>query len=243
MKIDLNADLGEGGQYDEELLAIVSSANISCGAHAGSPEDITKAIIMAKNNNVRIGAHPSYPDRENFGRLPMTLSAQDLRKHLAQQLEFFLSLSATLGAKVHHIKPHGALYNQAARDPELAEQIIQIVKELAPSLSLVGLAGGQTIHRAKEQQLHTVEEMFADRAYHPDGSLLGRHEPGALIDDPERACAQVLSMLRTGSISAIDGSQIRLTASTVCIHGDSPRSLELARGLKAKLIAQRVEIA
>lgn len=232
MYIDLNADLGEGGLFDKELISIISSASISCGAHAGDTHTITSAIEMAADSRVHIGAHPSYPDRENFGRRTMSISSESLRSHLLMQLEEFYTLTAQLRATVRHIKPHGALYNDASDNIALARLFASIVQEYDASLTVVGLAGGALIQAAKEIGLETMEEVFADRAYTAHGRLLPRSDRRALISDPEHACQQSLSMIRHGFVETVEGGRAEVKADTLCIHGDSPQSLALARALK-----------
>lgn len=235
MKIDLNADLGEGGHFDKELLDIVSSANISCGAHAGDAGTIAHAIESALQKGVRIGAHPSYPDRENFGRAPMTLDADTLNKNLQIQLEGFYTAAQSKGAVVTHIKAHGALYNQAAIDRTLANDFAAFVRGFDSSLVVVGLAGSAIIEAAKALGLQTKAEVFADRVYRDNGTLLPRSDPRALISDAERACQQSIEMIKNGYVTAVNGSRVPVHAQTLCIHGDSPQALALARALRDSL--------
>jgi len=217
MKIDLNADLGEGGNFDKELLDIVSSANISCGAHAGDANTIAATIEMAIAKNVHIGAHPSYPDRKNFGRAPMTMDADTLHKNLQNQLESFYAVAQSKGAVVTHIKAHGALYNQIAIDKTLANNFAAFVQGFDSSLVVVGLAGSAIIEAAKALGLQTKEEVFADRVYSDIGTLLSRSDPRALISDPERACQQSIEMIKNGYVTAVNGSRVPVLAQTLCI--------------------------
>ncbi len=237
MHIDLNADLGEGGLHDRELLALVSSANISCGIHAGNPDTMTSAIRLAITHGVRIGAHPSWPDREHGGRREMQLGFASLRNHLLYQLGAIDALVKAQGAQLSHIKPHGALYNQAAADRDLAEDLVMIVQEFNPALVVVGLAGGELLHAARQAGLRTRSEVFADRAYTAWGTLVPRTDPRALLHDPQLAIAQSMSMIREGYVTAVDGSREEVEAETLCLHGDSPQALEFAKAL-CKTFAQ-----
>jgi len=243
MLIDLNADLGEGGAFDRELLALVSSANISCGAHAGDHSTITNAVSLAAKHQVRIGAHPSYPDRENFGRSAMQLPTEVLRQHMLQQLRYLQDLAAEHCAELAHIKPHGALYNQLAQDRELSKAFVEIVQEFNPQLPVVGLAGGVFLTIAQKGGLTTISEVFADRRYHNDGSLLARSEAEAVIEDANEAIAQSLEVIRTGHIVSIEGHRIPVRADTLCVHGDSKIALSFAKNLHQCLQQEGVKIA
>lgn len=242
MQIDLNADLGEGGAFDHELLTLVSSANISCGAHAGDRNTINNAIRLALLHNVRIGAHPSYPDPEHFGRLTMQLPTSSLRQHILSQLESLRDLVAAQHGQLSHIKPHGALYNQLATDEALARNFADIVKEFDPTLPVLGLAGGVFLRVAKEAGLHTCSEVFADRRYRQDGGLVPRSDPQALILDADTAIAQSIAMLKSGEITAIDGKKIAVHADTLCVHGDSVIALQFAKKLHQCFAQEGVRI-
>lgn len=235
LNIDLNADLGEGGARDGELLALVSSANISCGAHAGEETDIRSALQLAKKHGVRIGAHPSYPDRANMGRVAMTMSADQLRQSVLAQLTYLQNLAHDASAVLHFVKPHGALYNQAARDLTLARQVASAVKSFDASLTLVGLAGGQLLRAGHEIGLKTCAEAFVDRAYLADGSLLPRSCDGAVIGDTERAMQQALSIITERRVQTHDGQMIPIAADTLCLHGDTPQALVFAQALQKRL--------
>ena len=235
MRIDLNADLGEGGDFDQQLLKLVSSANISCGAHAGSAETMLAAICGARANNVTIGAHPGYPDREHFGRLPVRLNTMQLRESVYAQLAALQLLVQAEGMELAHVKPHGALYNQAAVDIELADTLVAIIKDFNAGLIIVGLAGGKLLTAACNAGMQTKAEAFADRVYATDGTLLPRSDPRAIIDDPQQAVEQTLALINTDSVTAIDGSIIKLRAETICIHGDTPHALVFAQHLRQAL--------
>lgn len=242
MRIDLNADLGEGAPHDCELLEFVTTANISCGVHAGDAETLTAAIRRALARGVHIGAHPSFPDREHFGRRTMQLPFEQLRHHLLYQLYALGGLVQLYGGALEHVKPHGALYNQAAIDTNLAEDIVTIVREFNPGLRMTGLAGGALVRAAQAEGMAVWQEAFADRRYAADGTLLARSDPRALIDDAEEALEQCLQILTDSTVTAVDGSTIPLKANTLCLHGDTPEALVFARRLHEGLTARGVEI-
>lgn len=229
--IDTNADLGEGGEFDQELLTLVSSANISCGAHAGSEQDIRQAIAWAIENRVTIGAHPSYPDRENFGRHSLLIAPAVLRKSLMWQLHWLETLVNEAGGRLQHVKPHGALYNDAARDLKLAELVAHCVRDFDPSLVLVGLAGGKLLDAGQAVGLRVSAEAFVDRRYQADGSLVPRSHECALITDTMEALDQALRIAAGEPVATVDGGRIQIRADTLCIHGDSAHALEFARAV------------
>lgn len=235
LHIDLNADLGEGGAWDSELLTLISSANISCGAHAGDEADIRAALQAAKLNGVRVGAHPSYPDRDNMGRKAMAISAQRLQQSLLDQLIYLHNLASDASVAIHFVKPHGALYNQAGQDLALATQIANTVKTFDASLTLVGLAGSQLLRAGRATGLGTCAEAFVDRAYQADGSLLPRSCDGAVIEDTELAMQQALSIITERCVRTHDGRIIPIVADTLCIHGDTAQALTFARALHQRL--------
>jgi len=240
--IDINADLGEGDAFDRELLMLVSSANISCGAHAGSPQNIEQAICWAIENNVVIGAHPSYPDREHWGRRSLNLSAEELCTTLMSQLQWLEAQVRELGGQLRHIKLHGALYNDAARDAQLAGRIAACVKRFDPSVILVGLAGGHLLNAGKRAGLRVAAEAFVDRCYQADGSLVPRSHPRALITNVEEALSQAVALASHLPIKTIDGSLISIKADTLCIHGDSAHALQFAQAVKAALLSQGIAV-
>ena len=243
MQIDLTADLGEGGAFDRELLSLVSSANISCGAHAGNEATISRAIELALEHKVRIGAHPSYPDRDNFGRLPLQLSFASLRDHLLSQLDSLQTIAAKHMAVLSHIKPHGALYNQLAKDIRLAEHVTAIVKEFNPQLTVVGMAGGYFLQVAKHEGLSTLSEVFADRRYQSDGSLVPRDKSNAMIVDSDEAVAQSLQLVCQKQVRSVDGQLVPVQADTLCIHGDSSMALIFAQKLHQRFTQEGISIA
>ncbi|MGN6667320.1 MAG: 5-oxoprolinase subunit PxpA [Trinickia sp.] len=242
MNIDLNADLGEGGDADEALLGLVSSANIACGWHAGGANAMRDCVRLAVRQGVSIGAHPSFHDPANFGRKEMHLPADDIYAGILYQLGALSAIAQAEGVRVAHLKPHGALYNQAARDSAIAEAIISAVHDFDPSVAVYGLAGSHFIAMAREAGLVAVEEGFADRGYRDDGSLVPRNEPGALIDDDDVMLAHVLSMVRDKRVRAVTGGWVPLDVRTLCLHGDGPHALAFARKLRRTLEENGVEV-
>ena len=236
MHVDLNADLGEGAGDDDELLALVSSANIACGWHAGDARLMQATVASALARGVAIGAHPSYPDRDNFGRSEMALTPEQVRADLIYQIGALQALVQAAGGRLHHVKPHGALYNQAARDPVLASAVAGAVRAVDPGLALYGLAGSELLRAAEHAGLRGVAEVFADRGYRADGSLVPRSQPGALIDDTAEAVARTLRMVREGVVVAVTGETVPLRAETICLHGDGPHALAFARALRTALL-------
>jgi UPF0271 protein len=240
--IDLNADLGEGASCDEAILGCVSSANIACGGHAGDPASMRTAVQLARRHGVAIGAHPSFPDREHFGRNEMNLPLSQVLDTVSMQIQALREIVTQEGALLTHVKPHGALYNQAARDPALAQVIVQAVAGIDPGLRLFGLSGSALIAAAKTAGLAVAEEVFADRRYQANGALASRSLPQAMIDDVQQALAQALCMIRDGKVLALDCSTLRLQADTVCLHGDGAHALELARLLRQTLTTQGITV-
>ncbi|MFP9429038.1 5-oxoprolinase subunit PxpA [Enterobacter sp. LM3] len=233
VKIDLNADLGEGGSADAELMTLVSSVNIACGFHAGDAQTMLTSVRNAIKNGVAIGAHPGFPDRENFGRTAMVLPPETVYAQTLYQTGALEAIVRAQQGVLRHVKPHGMLYNQAAKDPVLADAIASAVRDCDPQLILVGLAGSELIRAGQRLGLATRQEVFADRGYQADGSLVPRTQPGALITDEEQALAQTLEMVRTGQVIAIDGTSAKVQADTVCLHGDGEHALRFARRLRA----------
>ncbi|UNC51077.1 5-oxoprolinase subunit PxpA [Enterobacter huaxiensis] len=240
VKIDLNADLGEGGSADAELMTLVSSVNIACGFHAGDAPTMLTSVRNAVKNGVAIGAHPSFPDRENFGRTAMDLPPETVYAQVLYQIGALEAIVRAENGVLRHVKPHGMLYNQAAKDPALADAIARAVRDCNPALILVGLAGSELIRAGERLGLTTRQEVFADRGYQPDGSLVPRPQPGALIPDEERALAQTLEMVRSGHVTAIDGTSAAVKADTVCLHGDGEHALQFARRLRAAFAEQGI---
>ena len=242
MNIDLNADLGEGCASDGELLTLVSSANIACGFHAGDAQTMLASVREALKNGVAIGAHPSFPDRENFGRTAMTLPPETVYAQTLYQIGALAAIARTEGGVMRHVKPHGMLYNQAAKDPQLADAIAKAVHACDPTLILVGLAGSELVRAGERYGLATRQEVFADRGYQADGSLVPRSQPGALIEDEEQSLAQTLGMVETGRVKSLTGEWASVVAQTVCIHGDGEHALAFARRLRAAFEARGITI-
>lgn len=241
--IDLNADLGEGCGSDAALLQLVSSANIACGFHAGDAETMLTCVREALKNGVAIGAHPSFPDRENFGRTAMTLPPETVYAQVLYQIGALAGMVRAEGGQLRHVKPHGMLYNQAAKEPMLADAIARAVHAADPALILVGLAGSELIRAGKRYGLVTREEVFADRGYQADGSLVPRDQPGALIVDEQQSLAQTLEMVQHGRVKSITGEWATVKAQSVCIHGDGDHALEFARRLRSEFAAQQIKIS
>ena len=240
--IDLNADLGEGDPFDAELLAIVSSCNIACGGHAGDTQSMRATIEAAMRNDVAIGAHPSYPDPEGFGRQSGFLTGDALYESLTEQVTALADIAAQLGATLSHVKPHGALYNDAVLDRELADVIARVTAETAGAPSLVGMADSELQIAADRYRLEFVAEAFVDRAYEADGTLVSRSEPGAVHADLAVATTQAVGLAKKGRVTARNGDVIDVRADTLCIHGDTPGAAEAARAVRDVLESHRVEI-
>ena len=243
MKVDLNSDLGEGAGHDDEILSLVSSANIACGFHTGNPASIFNSIRAAKEKGVAVGAHPSLDDRENFGRTEMQVSAAEAYALVAYQVGAFQALCIAAGVEMNHVKPHGALYNMAVRDRELSDAIAHGVLAVDSRAILFAPAGTELFRAAQKLGLQTAAEVFADRNYNSDGTLVSRTKPDALLHDPGEAAERVDRMLREGKIRAVDGSDVRVQAETICVHGDTPGAVEFVRALRARLEGEGIIIA
>ena len=248
MRIDLNADVGESfGAFatgaDEALFEHVTSANVACGFHAGDPSVIDRTVKGAAAKGVAVGAHPGYFDLRGFGRREMRLPASEVEADVLYQIGALQAFARAHGVALTHVKPHGALYNQAADDPELARAIARGVARVSGELVFVGLAGSQAMrHAAAAAGLRFAAEAFADRAYDARGRLVPRSQPGSVIRDPEVAAAAALRLARDGVAVAIDGSEVAVEADTLCIHGDSPGALEMARAVRDALERAGVDV-
>ncbi|GAB7534377.1 5-oxoprolinase subunit PxpA [Burkholderia sp. 22PA0099] len=235
MHIDLNADLGEGCGADEALLDLVTSANIACGWHAGGAPAMRDCVRWAVERHVAIGAHPSFLDPENFGRKEMDLPPSEIYAGVLYQLGALAAITRAEGGRLAHVKPHGALYNQAARDPQIAEAVVAAIRDFDPSLAVFGLANSGFVAAARQAGLTAVEEVFADRGYRADGSLVPRSQPGALVHDEAQMLARTLEMVRGRQVQAVTGEWVPLNAQTVCLHGDGPHALAFAQRIRAAL--------
>ncbi|MCZ4058979.1 5-oxoprolinase subunit PxpA [Pantoea sp. LMR881] len=243
MKIDLNADLGEGSNSDRALLQLVSSANIACGFHAGDAQTMLQSVRWAKEFGVAIGAHPSFPDRENFGRTAMQLPPETLYAQMIYQIGALKSLAESEGERLVHVKPHGMLYNQAAADAGLADTLAQAIKAVDANLILVGLANSESIRAAVHHGLRIREEVFADRGYLKSGALVPRGQPGALIEEEALAIEQTLTMVQQGKVKSISGDWVAVNAQTVCLHGDGAHALQFAQRLRDAFAQHQVAVS
>ena len=227
---------------DEALLDLVSSANIACGFHAGDPATMQRTVQCAVAKGVALGAHPSLPDLQGFGRRSMSITPGEARELILYQVGALGAFAKAAGARLHHVKPHGALYNMAAKDSSLAAALAGAVRDFDPSLILVGLSGSELIKAAQEIGLRCASEVFADRGYEADGSLSPRSLPGAMITDENLAVARVLRMVIEGRVESRTGPDVALKAETICIHGDQPHALAFARRLRGALEESGVEV-
>lgn len=240
--VDLNVDLAEGCSNDQRLLQLVTSANVACGLHAGDFNEMRKAIRWAKENKVRIGAHPSFPDRENFGRTNMQLPDDELKACLLYQLGAVKALCDAEGVSLSYVKPHGALYNQAAKDESLAALITLTIKQFDPSLKLMGLSGSLMLKVAQQHGLGIISEVFADRHYLADGSLVPRSRADALVDNDEEAISQVLQMVLQGSVPTVDGQDVAIQADSICLHGDGEHAISFAKKIRKALTEKQIHL-
>lgn len=246
--MDLNSDLGESfGAWsmgdDAAMLDIVSSANVACGFHAGDAAGILATLQAAKARNVVIGAHVAYRDLAGFGRRNMDVASSDLVADVVYQIGALQGLARAAGTTVKYVKPHGALYNTIAQDQRQATDVINAIKAIDPSLVLLALAGAPLIDWARDAGLTVVAEAFADRAYTPQGALVSRREPGAVLHDEARIAQRMLTLVRDGVIEAVDGSMVRVEADSICVHGDSPGAVAIARAVRQRFEAEGVQIA
>lgn len=237
---DLNCDMGEGTGNDAALMPYITSANIACGYHAGDEATMHQTVQLAKSYGVAVGAHPSFPDRENFGRKEMHLSGSEVYNLVKAQIIRLQAIALDHGIILRHVKPHGALYNMAANDAALAGAIAQAIKDVDASLVLFGLSGSCLITEGNAMGLPTKSEVFADRTYRDDGSLTPRTQPNALIEEEAKAIQQALQMVNNGCVTTTSGKSIPITAQTISLHGDGPNAVALAKALhKALLVADK----
>ena len=245
--IDLNADLGEGfGVWqlgdDDAMLGIVTSANVACGFHAGDPAGLLRVCRSAAERGVRIGAQVSYRDLAGFGRRFIDIAAEDLVADVVYQIGALQAIAAESGTTVSYVKPHGALYNTIVTDREQAAAVVEAVHLVDATLPVLGMAGSAFFDEANRRGLRTVAEAFADRAYRPDGRLVSRREPGAVLQDPAAIAERVATMVTSGQVTAIDGSRIKVSVESVCVHGDSPGAVQIATAVRDRLKAAGADV-
>lgn len=247
VSIDINADLGESvdadlRHRDLELMRFITSANIACGGHAGDAETMKQMLAAAQELGVAAGAHASYPDRKNFGRVTMPLAPEAMETAVREQIENLLALAEPLGVRIAHVKAHGALYHDA-REPRVAEAIGRAVLGANPQLMVIGQAGSAALEHWRAMGLRCAAEAFADRAYQPDGTLRSRSEPGAVLSDPTQAVGQALDIALRGRVSTPDGKEVAIRAETICIHSDTPNATEIAREVKRRFAENGIRLA
>ena len=246
-QIDLNCDLGESfGNYkigmDEEVIPLISSANVACGYHASDPIVMQKTIAMTKKFGTAVGAHPGFPDLMGFGRRNLSVSPAEAKAYTLYQLGALDAFCRTQGVKMQHVKPHGALYNMAAKDYELARGICEAIYEFDKDLIVLALSGGQLIRAGQDIGLRTALEFFSDRAYEEDGTLVNRRKEGAVITDENEALARVVRMIKENKLTAITGKDISIKADSVCVHGDGVKALEFVKKIREKLTDEQIAI-
>ena len=242
MIIDLNADVGEGLE-DSLVLPFLTSANVACGLHAGGPSVMDETVAQALTHGVRVGAHPGYADRENFGRVQIEMPAEEVERLVLYQIGALDAFVRPRGEPLTHVKPHGALYHAAGEFPDVARAIAEAVRRFRPTMILVGQAGSMLLEAGRDAGLPVAAEAFADRRYQADGTLVPRTRAGALLTDPEEAAEQVLSIVRGGTILTEDGSRVEVRAQTICLHGDTPNAPAIARRVREVLRQQGIVVA
>jgi 5-oxoprolinase (ATP-hydrolysing) subunit A len=241
--VDLNADLGEGSGHDAELFQLISSANIATGFHAGDSDTMHAAISAAKKHEVAVGAHPSFFDRENFGRKELTIANEEVFEAVAYQLGIFQAIASALDVRPNHVKPHGALYNMAVRHAKLADAVARAIKSIDPKLILFAPDKSDLARAGETHGLQIAREIFADRNYLNDGWLVPRTRPDALLHDPKEAAERVLRMLREGKVRSVEGRDVAVRGESICVHGDTPGAVEFARELRSRLERESVRIS
>ncbi len=249
-KIDLNSDVGESfGAYkiglDEAVIPLISSANIACGFHAGDPSVMTRTVLLASENGVALGAHPGLPDLMGFGRRAMDVSLEEIKHYVTYQVGALQAFAVQRGLTLQHVKPHGALYNMAVRNTEIWNVIAEVLSALDESLILVALAGPNREELETVSMRHSIRiafEFFADRAYNPDGSLVSRKLPGAVLHDDAAVAERVIRLVTHGSVTSVDGTEIELAADTICVHGDNPQALALVKKIRTSLLNSKIEV-
>lgn len=246
-KVDLNSDLGESfGRYtvgmDEKVIPYISSANVACGFHASDPVVMEKTVITAKEQKVRVGAHPGFPDLMGFGRRNMDITPAEAKAYTLYQIGALAGFCKAQGVEMQHVKPHGALYNMAAKDYELSKAICEAVYAFDPKLIVMGLSGGELVRAAKDMGLRTALEVFADRAYEEDGSLVNRRKEGAMITDETQAIARVVRMIKEGKVTAVTGKDIEIKADSICVHGDGEKAVAFVEKIRETLQKEGIQI-
>ena len=242
MRIDLNADVGEGVGQDPALMPHITSANVACGVHAGSPAVMRETVLLARDHGVAVGAHPSFPDREGFGRRDLRLPPPQIEDIVVSQIDALAAIAAAEDVRLQHVKPHGALFNIAVRDRSVADAVARAIALVDPALILFGLPASELIAAGKAAGLRTACEAFADRAYRPDGTLVPRTQPGALIDDAAQVLTRVAAIALERAVIAIDGTRVPITLDTICVHGDTPGAAGLAARIRATLAASGIDV-
>jgi UPF0271 protein len=242
VSVDLNADVGEG-MDDALLLPYVTSANVACGMHAGDPLTMDQTVELALLRGVRVGAHPGYPDRANFGRIAMEMTSDEIENLVVYQVAALAGFVRSRGGRLTHVKPHGALYHSGAEFPDVARAIVEGVRRVGTELVLVGAAGSMLIGAGQEAGLPVAEEAFADRRYRADGTLVPRGSPGALITDPDEAAEQAVGLARDAVVVAEDSARVAVRADTICLHGDTPGAAEIARRIHERFRTAGIRIA
>ena len=248
LTVDLNADLGESfGRYtlgmDGRILPVISSANIACGFHASDPVVMEKTVLLAKQAGAAVGAHPGYPDLMGFGRRNMAVSPAEARAYILYQLGALDAFLRPLGMKMQHVKPHGAFYNMAAVDYTLAKAVCEAVRDFDPGLVLLGLSGSKLIRAAEDTGLEACSEVFADRAYREDGTLVPRNRPGAVITDEQEAIRRVVRMVTEGKVTAVTGKDVSIRADSVCVHGDGEKAVLFAQSIRKALEENGIRVS
>jgi len=241
-RIDLNCDMGEGMHNDARLMPFISSTNIACGDHAGDEDTMKRMVELAMQYGVAIGAHPGFSDRDHFGRRELNLNEAEFYYLVIDQIHILKKITDAFQTKIHHVKPHGAMYNMAARNIYLAQAVAKAVKDVDSDFILYGLSGSHLISEAEKLELKNASEVFADRTYQDDGNLTPRSQPNALIEDERKCVSQVLQMIHTQTVTSVNGEEIPIIAQTVCLHGDGEHAVEFAKQIYESLKENHIDI-
>ena len=247
-RVDLNSDLGESfGSYklgcDDLVIPLITSANVACGYHASDPVVMTETVAMVKAAGIHMGAHPGFPDLMGFGRRNLAVTPAEAKAYTLYQLGALDAFCRTAGIRLQHVKPHGAMYNMAGKDYALATAICEAIRDYDSDLIVLALSGGELLRAAQDLGLRAASEVFADRAYEEDGSLVNRRKPGAMITDEEEAISRVVRMVKEQKVTAITGKDISIRADSICVHGDGPKALEFVTRIRQRLTAEGIELA